>query len=164
MARHAKKSETGGKVDVDMARPVQDNAGAVSSRHKAVKAPRSALDMGLHPSSKNSSHLRTAVGHPGKSASADAQQATSLPGKMGIIDPHGAASGKDRVKEGIPGIISTTTQGEATRARLVGGIIESPMSSGKAPSGPVHSVSGHDATAYNAGFVHIRGSPFTSRH
>jgi hypothetical protein len=34
------------------------------------------------------------------------------------------------------------------------------MAEGAHPSGPVHSVMGHDATAYNEGMVHIRGSHF----
>jgi hypothetical protein len=88
------------------------------------------------------------------------QQAASLPGMMGFIDPHSATTPKDKVRHGIPGIISTTTEGSQTRARLVGGIIESPMSDGLAPSGPVHAVQGHDATAYNAGMKHIPGSSF----
>ena len=158
MVKHAKMNG----LDVDMARPVQDNVAPSRLKHKAVKAPRSALDMGLHPSSEMARGV--APMKPGKSVSADAQQATSLPGKLGFIDPHSATSNKDARREGIPGIIQTTTEGAATRQRMVGGIIESPLSSGgKAASGPVHAVQGVDATAYNAGMKHIPGSPFTSR-
>jgi hypothetical protein len=34
------------------------------------------------------------------------------------------------------------------------------MSGSAAAAGPVHTVSGHDSTAYNSGMVHIRGSHF----
>ena len=158
MPRHA---ATAAKVDPDMARPVMDNARPMKKPAVAKKTP---VDMGLHPSHHDTRHRAGAVAHPGKEVSSDAQQASSLPGSLGVIDPHSATSPRDKVRHGIPGIISTTTEGAQTRARLVGGIIESPMSDGKAPSGPVHAVMGHDATAYNAGMKHIPGSPFSSRH
>jgi len=66
--------------------------------------------------------------------------------------------GKDH-NLGIPGIISSTSLGPEQRQRLVSGIIESPMSA-SAVSGPVHTILGHDSTAYNEGMVHIRGSHF----
>jgi len=85
-----------------------------------------------------------------------APPASSLPGSLGIIaDPTGGR--KERM--GIPGIISSTSLGPEQRQRLVSGIIESAMD-GHAASGPVHSVQGHDATAYNEGMIHIRGSHF----
>jgi len=159
MPRHAATNSA--KADLDVARPVMDNARPMKKSAVAKKNP---VDMGIHPSHHDSYHRAGAVAHPGKGVSSDAQQASSLPGKLGCIDPHSATPSKAARKEGIPGIISTTTEGAQTRARLVGGIIESPMSSGKPPSGPVHAVMGHDATAYNAGMKHIPGSPFTSRH
>lgn len=149
------------KADPDMARPVMDNARAMKKSAVAKKTP---VDMGIHPSRQDSYARSGAVSNPGKSVSSDAQQATSLPGKLGVIDPHAPTPSKAARKEGIPGIIQTTTEGAQTRARLVGGIIDSPMSNGKPASGPVHAVQGHDATAYNAGFRHIAGSPFTSRN
>lgn len=143
------------KANPDMSRPVMDNARPMKKSAVAKKSP---VDMGIHPSHQNVHHSG-GVMHPGKSASSDSQQATSVPGKLGIIDPCCKSTPKDKKKEGIPGIISTTTEGAQTRARLVGGIIESPMS-GKHASGPVHAVMGHDATAYNAGMKHIPGSHF----
>ena len=56
-------------------------------------------------------------------------------------------------------IISSTTLGPEVRHRLVSGIIESPMER-STDQGPVSKVAGHDATAYNAGMVHIAGSRF----
>ena len=157
MPRHAMKSE--GKADPDMARPVMDNARPMKRSAVAKKTP---VDLGIHPSHQ-AVHSTQGVAHPGKSVSSGAQQASSLPGSLGVIDPHAETRAKEKRHEGIPGIIQTTTEGAHTRARLVGGIIESPMADGKPPSGPVHAVMGHDATAYNAGMRHIPGSSFTSR-
>ena len=161
MVKHAAAKEVsqhGSRMaDPDMHRPVMAN---VEGYSKSKKAGKSAVDMGLHPSHHDVRHRAGAVAHPGKEVSSGMQQAASLPGSMGIIDPHGAAPPRDKTRHGIPGIISTTTEGPMTRARLVGGIIESPMSDGKAPSGPVHAVMGHDATAWNAGMRHIPGSSF----
>lgn len=144
-----------GKADPDMARPVMDNARPMKKSAVAKKG----IDLGIHPS-HHAVHSTHGVAHPGKGVSSDAQQASSLPGSLGIIDPHAETRAKEKRHEGIPGIIHTTTEGAHTRARLVGGIIESPMADGKAPSGPVHAVMGHDATAYNAGMKHIPGSSF----
>ena len=157
MPRHAMKSEA--KADPDMARPVMDNTRPMKKSAVAKKTP---VEMGIHPSHHNV-HATMGVGHPGKGVSSGAQQASSLLGSLGVIDPHGETKPKDKRREGIPGIIQTTTEGAQTRARLVGGIIESPMADGKPPSGPVHAVMGHDATAYNAGMRHLPGSSFTSR-
>jgi hypothetical protein len=76
---------------------------------------------------------------------------------MGIIE--NVRAGKDH-NMGIPGIISSTSLGPEQRSRLVSGIIESPMGGGVGSEGPVSKVLGHDATAYNEGMVHIRGSHF----
>ena len=154
MPRHATKSDA--KPDLDMARPVMDNARPMKKSAVAKKTP---VEMGIHPS-HHAVHATHGVAHPGKGVSSDAQQASSLPGSLGIIDPHAETTPKDKRRVGIPGIIQTTTEGPHTRARLVGGIIESPMADGKPPSGPVHAVKGADATAYNAGMKHIPGSSF----
>lgn len=85
-----------------------------------------------------------------------APPASSMPGSMGIIaDPMGGR----KAPMGIPGIISSTSLGPEQRQRLVSGIIESPMD-GHAAGGAVHTVQGRDATAYNEGMIHIRGSHF----
>ena len=153
-----KVSQHGSKMaDPDMNRPVMDN---IVGYKKPKIAGKSRVDIGIHPSHHDVRHHAGGVEHPGKGVSSGMQQAASLPGMMGFIDPHSATTAKDKVRHGIPGIISTTTEGAQTRARLVGGIIESPMSDGMAASGPVHKVMGHDATAYEAGMKHIPGSPF----
>jgi len=85
-----------------------------------------------------------------------APPSTSLPGSLGIIES--PRKGKDH-NLGIPGIISSTSLGPEQRSRLVAGIIETPMA-GQAASGPVHNIMGHDATAYNEGMIHLRGSHF----
>ena len=110
------------------------------------------------PHHESRSHLAGA--HGAKAAHhGQAPPATSLQGSLGIIEN---AMGGDRHRSvGIPGIISSTSLGPEQRQRLVGGIIESPME-GQHPrdSGAVHSVMGHDSTAYNEGMIHLRGSQF----
>jgi hypothetical protein len=44
---------------------------------------------------------------------------------------------------------------------LVSGILDVCQHHGSQDQGPVHSVMGHDSTAYNSGMVHIAGSHFT---
>jgi hypothetical protein len=89
-----------------------------------------------------------------------APPASSLPGQLGIIT--NPSAGKPRTM-GIPGIISSTSLGPEQRNRMVAGILTNPGSEGRSATGAVHAVEGHDATAYNSGMAHIRGSPFTSR-
>lgn len=113
---------------------------------------RGAIHQAPHPKSKGSSMAP----HGRAAAHGQAPGATSLPGSMGIIE-HPSA-GRDR-SLGIPGLIGSTSLGPMQRQRLVSGIIESPME-GKAEGGAVHSIMGHDSTAYNEGMVHIRGSHF----
>jgi hypothetical protein len=88
------------------------------------------------------------------------QEATSMPGSLRVIQNVSARSGGI---SGIPGIISSTTQGAQVRQRLVMGVIDSLLPS-RAPEGPVSKVGGMDATAYNTGMVHLRGSPYTMNH
>ena len=95
-------------------------------------------------------------GHIGSARKGQAPPATSLPGSLGIIEH--PSSGHNR-EMGIPGIISSTSLGPEQRQRLVQGIIEDPMG-GHFSSDAVHKVLGHDATAYNDGMIHIRGSSF----
>jgi hypothetical protein len=115
-----------------------------SALHKVAPHPQAHSGM-------MSSHGAKAAHH------GQAPQASSLPGSLGIIE-HPSA-GRDR-NLGIPGIISSTSLGPMQRQRLVSGIIESPMDGANRDSGAVHSVMGHDSTAYNEGMVHIRGSSF----
>ena len=98
------------------------------------------------------------TGHGAVAAShGQAPAATSLQGSLGIIEH---PSGGHVRPMGIPGIISSTSLGPMQRNRLVSGIIIPNDASGHDASGPVHAVEGHDATAYNEGMIHIRGSSF----
>jgi hypothetical protein len=84
--------------------------------------------------------------------------ATTMPGDHHILDL-AKEHGKD-VDRGIPGIIRTTTTGADIRHKLVSGILDMAEHAGRHADGPVHSVTGHDATARNAGMRPIPGSPF----
>jgi len=119
----------------DVHRPVQDNVAhakpAKESRKKGMDTPKE--------------------GKPSSSP-----QASSLPGSLPVILD---VSRRGGAIVGIPGIISSTTTSPETRQRLVSGILNV-SDRGAAPQGPVHTVMGHDATAYNSGMVHIRGSHY----
>ena len=110
-------------------------------RHHSASAPMSGMHNAPHPKSGSGGMIHG--GGAKASVRGQAPPATSIQGSMGI-----------------PGIISSTSLGPEQRSRLVGGIIESPMSGSMAAEGPVSKVMGHDATAYNEGMVHIRGSHF----
>lgn len=120
----------------ELPRPVGDNASAAA--HYAAK-----------PHQEKKGRAVPQEGKPSKSP-----QATSLPGSLPIIHDMGKRHGGI---VGIPGIISSTLTSPETRQRLVSGVIDT-MIRGETPAGPVHTVGGHDATAYNAGMVHIAGS------
>ena len=122
--------------------------------HKRQSSIRDETHMAPHP---KSAHGEFISGHGAVAgAHGQAPSATSILGSMGIIeDPK---KGRDH-NMGIPGIISSTSLGPEQRQRLVAGIIESPME-GEAAEGPVSMVQGHDATAYNEGMIHLRGSHF----
>jgi len=124
-------------------------------RHHSASAPMTGMHNAPHPKSGGGGMIHG--GGAKASAHGQAPPATSIQGSMGIIE--NVRAGKDH-NMGIPGIISSTSLGPEQRSRLVGGIIESPMSGHLAAEGPVSKVMGHDATAYNEGMVHIRGSHF----
>jgi len=123
-------------------------------RHHSASAPMTGMHNAPHPKSGGGGMIHG--GGAKASAHGQAPPATSIQGSMGIIE--NVRAGKDH-NMGIPGIISSTSLGPEQRTRLVSGIIESPMS-GHTAEGPVSKVLGHDATAYNEGMVHIRGSHF----
>jgi len=127
------------------------HAGA-SAAHVRGDAVRSAVHAA--PAAKHSGYSSKPSGQAARRG--QAPPATSMVGSMHIIEH--PQSGKER-HGGIPGIISSTSLGPEQRSRLVSGIIESPMV-GHSAGGPVHSVMGHDSTAYNEGMVHLRGSHF----
>lgn len=132
-------------VDLDRAGPVNDNRPDLASRASQGGSKKNKKDGYVVPAGKDVPAGRSHV-----------PQATSLPGSLGIIENAGARGG-DR-KQGIPGILSTTSLGADTRTRLLSGIIDM---SAKMPaeSGPVHAVTGHDATAMNAGMRPLPGAP-----
>lgn len=138
---HHHKSGEKAAVNLDMAGPVNDNARGLAMSHRAKNRDGA---VGVKHSE---------VPHHGKPS--HSPQASGLPGSLHIIHDVRAKS----KTHGIPGILNTTTTSPETRGRLLSGIIEHPMV-GHVPQGPVEKVLGHDATAYNAGSVHIRGSHF----
>lgn len=128
-------------IDLSIAGPVNDNKYLIDKRGHSKKdsyVKHKAMDVPKH---NKPSHMPVA---------------SSLPGALSIIQDvnHGI-----RKHEGIPGIISMTTTSPETRSRLLAGIIDMTHDGHKA-DGPVHAVTGHDATARNAGFRPIPGSPF----
>lgn len=126
-----------------------------SVRHHSASAPMSGMHNAPHPKTAGGNMIS---GGGAKSAvHGQAPPATGLMGSMGIIE--NVRNGKDH-NMGIPGIISSTSLGPDQRNRLVGGIIETMVQSGHPKEGPVSTVQGRDATAYNEGMVHIRGSHF----
>ena len=128
----------------DVQRPVNDNV-AHSSHAPAKHGKERSKGMKI-PTEHKPSH---------------SPQASSMPGSLPIIkDPHA----KPGMSHGIPGIISSTTTSPETRQRLIGGILDLCMENGQSTHGPIHSVMGHDSTAYNSGMVHIAGSHFTSHN
>lgn len=131
-------------------------------RHASLRRhPHESTEVALHHLAPHPvGHSERIEGHIGASRAGQAPPATSLPGQLGVItNPSG---GKPRPM-GIPGIITSTSLGPEQRQRMVAGILMNPGMEGRNSSGAVHEVMGHDATAYNEGMVHIRGSPFTSR-
>jgi len=125
-------------------------------RHAHKRTEMALKKVARHPEEKSglmSAHGAKAAHH------GQAPSATSLPGQLGIIEHPSSGGNRDR-PVGIPGIISSTSLGSEQRQRLVAGIIESGIEGTMHASGPVHTVMGHDSTAYNEGMVHIRGSQF----
>jgi hypothetical protein len=128
--------------------------GSKAAHHKQADL-RDAIHQAPHPVSKSGPMIS---GGGAKAAShGQAPGATSMRESLGIID--NVRAGKDH-NMGIPGIISSTSLGPDQRQRLVSGIIESPMSGGADSEDAVSTVMGHDATAYNQGMIHLRGSHF----
>lgn len=133
-------------VDLDLAGPANDNRRALMQR-----ATQRAPEKGSGGVVEGSVHLHHRVSH--------VPQATGFASQMNIIQDAGHG-GRDRV-HGIPGIISTTSLGPDQRSRLLSGIID--MSHPRPhDEGILHKISGHDATAMNAGMRPIPGAPIHS--
>ena len=131
------------EVNLDRAGPANDNAAALKKRatQKGTKK-----DGVVHGAGK---------GVPKTNIASHGPVATSLPGSMGILDL--AHHMKNDVAMGIPGIIRTTTTGNEIRGKLLSGIIDM-HEPGRKGDGPVHTVTGHDATAMNAGMRPLPGA------
>jgi hypothetical protein len=129
MPRHAAPADK--KSMSSLPRPVQDNTAQASTR---VEKPK---------------------GKAAQGGRNESPQASSMPGALPIIKDAQAKSG---AAHGVPGIINSTTTSPETRLRLIQGVLDLANSAGSADQGAVHTMMGHDSTAYNMGMVHIRGS------
>jgi hypothetical protein len=128
----------------DMHKPVMDNAPMHVAAHHAGRKEHHA---------KHEKHMDV----PNAGKPSHGPQASSLPGHLEVIKDVSSGRG---MAHGIPGIVSSTTQGPEVRQRLHMGIIESMMGR-VVEAGPVSSVQGNDATAWNAGNgIHLPGSRF----
>lgn len=132
MPNHAApKKHEGKKSMTSLPRPVQDNTPHASTR---VQEPK---------------------GRAAEGGRNESPQASSMPGSLPIIKDAQKRSG---AAHGVPGIINSTTTSPETRLRLIQGVLDLSHSAGSAEQGAVHTMLGHDSTAYNMGMVHIRGS------
>ena len=134
------------EVSLDRAGPVNDNRVGLAKRAK----------QGGEKKGGGIAH-GAGKGVPNEGRASRQPVATSLPGELHILDL-AREHGKD-VNRGIEGIIRTTTTGSDIRHKLVSGILDL-ADAGRKGDGPVHAVTGHDATARNAGMRPIPGSPF----
>ena len=130
-----------------------DRAGAVNDNRDAL---RNRASQGAAKKGGGMAHgAGQGVPHQGKPS--HQQEATSLPGHLGVLDLAHHQKGDKHM--GIPGILHTTTEGSHIRQKLVSGILDL-CDHGRKADGPVHQVTGHDATARNAGMRPIPGSPY----
>jgi hypothetical protein len=129
-------------------------------RH-AAPADKKSMSSLPRPVQDNTPHASTRVQVPkGKAAEGgrnESPQASSMPGSLPIIKNPQAKSG---AAHGVPGIINSTTTSPETRLRLIQGVLDLAESAGSSDQGAVHTMMGHDSTAYNMGMVHIRGSKY----
>jgi hypothetical protein len=142
-------------MNLDTMRPQNRNDSSFGKmHHKSSGGSAIHADKHHHHSHKGMAHRGADV--PKHGVPSRSPQATSYPMHGVIANPMKPGHGI----HGVPGIISSTTTGNEVRQRLMKGIIESCMYGGHSPDGPVHHAIGNDATAYNSGMVHIRGSSF----
>ena len=134
-------------VDFDRLGPVNDNRPAVIGRAEQASGMKS----------KDGRVLAAAESMPSRMSSYP--QATGLPGSLMIIE--NAGHGGHR-REGIPGILTTTSLEPGQRRRLMEGIIDL-SEHGRSGDGPLHYMTGHDATAHNEGMRPIPGAAVHSR-
>lgn len=134
-------------VNLDRAGPVNDNAAALKKR--ATQGDKKQKGGIAHGAGQG-------VPHQGKPSHQPV--ATSMLGSLHVLDL--AHHHRADVNRGVEGIIRTTTTGPEVRHRLLSGILDLHDDKGRHSDGPLHSVSGHDATARNAGMRPIPGSPY----
>jgi hypothetical protein len=116
-----------------------------------------ALAHAAHMGKHHDKHHAKKMDVPNANKPSHSPQASSLPGQLSVIKDVSSGRG---MAHGIPGIVSSTTQGPQVRQRLHMGIIDSMMGHAK-ESGPVSAVEGNDSTAWNAGNgIHLPGSRF----
>jgi hypothetical protein len=134
-------------VNLDRAGPVNDNAAALKKRASQHSGK-----------SKGGMAHGAGQGVPHQGKPSHQPVATSMLGSLHVLDL--AHHHKHDVNHGVAGIIHSTTTGPHVRHRLLSGILDLHDGKGRKADGPVHSVTGHDATARNAGMRPIPGSPF----
>jgi hypothetical protein len=136
-------------MDLEVSRPVNDNSATLAKRAggKASK------------SHKEKSH-KGGMDVPNEHKPSHSPQAVSLPGALPVLMEPGRGGHRMGAIVGVPGIINSTVTSPETRQRLVSGILDLCEARGAKGDGPVHTVSGHDSTAYNSGMVHLAGSRF----
>jgi len=130
-------------VNLDRAGAVNDNRAAVKKRATQTGGKKDGV---VHGAGK---------GVPKEHTPSHAPVATSMLGSHSILDLAHHMKGDKR--PGIPGILHTTTTGNEIRGKLLSGIIDM-HEHGRKGDGPVHSVTGHDATAMNAGMRPLPGA------
>ena len=134
------------EVNLDRAGPVNDNAAALKKRASQSGGKKGGMAHGK------------GQGVPQQGKPSMAPEATSLPGSLGILDLAHHHGSKHHAT--IGGILNNTTTGNDLRNfKLLSGVLDL-CDHGRKGDGPLHNVSGHDATARNAGYRPIPGSPF----
>jgi hypothetical protein len=137
-------------VDLDRAGPVNDNRPAIIKRANQKNGDHRG-DTGYVLPKGEAMPMRMSH-YP---------QATGLPGELHILEHPGR---EKSLIHGIPGILNMTSLGPDQRHRLADGIIDLSARKTHDMEGPVHRVTGHDATAMNAGMRPIPGAPIHGDH
>jgi len=136
-------------MDLEVSRPVNDNTAGLAKRAGGK----------VSKGHKEKSH-KGGMPVPDEHKPSHSPQAVSLPGALPVLMEPGRGGHRMGAIVGVPGIINSTVTSPETRQRLVSGILDLCEARGAKGDGPVHTVSGHDSTAYNSGMVHLAGSRF----
>jgi hypothetical protein len=132
-------------MDLEVSRPVNDNTAGLAKRAGGKSSKTKKGNSMPVPNEHKPSH---------------SPQAVSLPGQLPVLMEPGRGGERKGAIVGVPGIIHSTVTSPETRQRLVSGILDLCEARGAKGDGPVHTVTGHDSTAYNSGMVHLAGSRF----